>query len=450
MTPCSQATPSPTRRPLTRGCQDGELGQKLLTSLVVPSWVDTHQDATLSLPRQSGTRVGTVAAIFGPNASGKSNVLEAIGAMRRAVVASHQRWDPDGGAPQEPFLLDEERRDQPTTFEVDLCLDDDRFQYGFRLDKNGIASEWLFSYPQNRRRLLYERRRDEEPEFRFGKSLTGQTAVLRELTRPNSLFLSVAAANNHRELSRIHSWFSRSVRSVTPDNVDPRIQLTIEGLSNETVAPRIRDLLRLADLGIVDARMTQLDMPEEALSLVRDLFERMPLGPPEELNLDEAVEYARRSVELDHQVGSGVRGLPVAFDLESRGTRNWFALLGPLVLTLERGGVLLIDELDASLHPHLSSEVIRMFHDPQVNKTGAQLILTSHDPTLLGNLLAEQPPLRRDEIWITEKDQGGVSHLYALTDFTPRKSENIERGYLQGRYGGVPFVDHERVHQPAG
>jgi len=420
-------------------------------SLVVPTWIDAGQDVMVSLPRHANTRIGTVAGIFGPNASGKSNVLEAIKAMRRAVVNSHQRWSPEGGAPQEPFLLDDIHPDEPTRFEVDLLLDDERHQYGFCLDKNGIASEWLYSYPQNRRRVLYERNRDEEQEFRFGKTLTGQTAVLSELTRPNSLFLSVAAANNHRQLSRIYRWFSNGLSIVGPEDTNVRTQQTIEALGNEVLAPRIRDLLRLADLGIVDAHITQKVVPEELKSWIKGFVEGMPgRTPGEATNIDEVFQMMQRSVELAHEVGKDATALPISFDLESRGTRNWFALARMLLYVLDHGAVLLIDELDASLHPHLSAEVVRMFHDPEINQKGAQLIFSSHDPTLLGNLLSDRPPLRRDEVWITEKDETGATHLFPLTDYKPRKSENLERGYLQGRYGGVPFLDHDRIREPVG
>lgn len=417
-------------------------------SLVVPTWADTRRDAVVPLPRHPRTRIGTVAGVFGPNASGKSNVLEAMGAMRGAVINSHQRWSPEGGAPQSPFLLDQEHPQAPTMFEVDLLLNKRRFQYGFSLDKDGIASEWLYEYPESRRRMLYVRNRGQRSEFRFGKTLTGQTAILRELTRSNSLFLSVAAANNHRQLTRIYNWFARDLRVITPDDMS-RTKSTIEGLSNESVGSRIRELLRLADLGVVDARVTERDVNKEVESWLRDLLERMPGASPQEARrIDEALDLVRRSVELDHEADGGRRRVPISFDLESRGTRNWFSLVGALVSVLQRGAVLIIDELDASLHPHLSEEIVRMFHDPEVNREGAQLIFSSHDPTLLGNLLSEEPPLRRDEIWITEKDRSGATRLYALTDFKPRKSENLERGYLQGRYGGVPFVDHERAREP--
>jgi hypothetical protein len=218
-------------------------------------------------------------------------------------------------------------------------------------------------------------------------------------------------------------------------------------LENESVGPWIRQLLRLADLGIVDARVTENDVNKELESWLRDFLERMPGQPAGRGTVDQALDAIRRSVELDHEAESGGGRIPISFDLESRGTRNWFSLVGAIVFALQTGGVLIIDELDASLHPHLSEEIVRMFHDSKVNREGAQLIFSSHDPTLLGTP-SEEPPLRRDEIWITEKDRSGATRLYALTDFKPRKSENLERGYLQGRYGGVPFVDHERAREP--
>ena len=417
-------------------------------SLIVPSGTDTRRDTIVSLPRQTSTRVGTVAGIFGPNASGKSNVLKAIESMRDAVIQSHQQWKPEGGAPQDPFLLDEEHRERPTLFEVDLLLDNRRFQYGFCLDKIGVTSEWLYEYPQNRRRLLFERRRGQEPDFRFGKSLTGPISTLRELTRPNSLFLSVGAANNHPRLGRIYRWFAHGVQTLAPDQMSYWAKLTSRVLADKDAAPLIRELLRVADLGIVDARVKRMDVDEEFESWIKELFERMPGAPRgERSNIEEAFELARQSVELDHEADGGERKVPISFDRESRGTQNWFSLMGALVSTFYQGALLLIDELDSSLHPYLSEEVLRMFHDPDENKKNAQLVFTSHDPTLLGNLLGEQTPLRRDEIWITEKDRSGATRLYSLTDFKPRKSENLERGYLQGRYGGVPFIDHERVRE---
>ncbi len=416
-------------------------------SLLVPTWAETRGDVTSSIPSHPETRVGTVAAVFGSNASGKSNLLQALAAIRRAVVASHQRWDPEGGAPHDPFLLDERSLHEPTMFEVTLVLAEDQFRYGFRLDREGIVSEWLFSYPRNRRRVLFTRDRGRDPEFQFGKTLTGQTAVIRELTRPNSLFLSVAAANNHSQLSPIFHWFSRHIQIVEPDDLPLRVNSTARRMSDASAGPRVRELLRLADLGIVDARPIRRGLGEEPESILKDFLERMAKSAGIQGSVDDALERARLTVELDHETDRAT-SVAIPFARESQGTQSWFALIDPLLHALETGSVLVADELDGSLHPHLSAEVVRMFHDPQVNKSGAQLVFGSQNPTMLGNLLGD-PPLRRDEIWITEKDRTGATHLHPLTDFAPRKAENIERGYLQGRYGGVPFVDHERLRQAA-
>jgi uncharacterized protein len=115
------------------------------------------------------------------------------------------------------------------------------------------------------------------------------------------------------------------------------------------------------------------------------------------------------------------------------------AIATRLVGVLREGGLLCIDELEASLHPMLALEIVRLFNDPKHNPKGAQLIFTTHDTSLIGNVAGEAP-LRRDQIWFTEKDQGGATKLYPLTDFHPRREENLERGYLQGRYEAIPFL----------
>jgi AAA15 family ATPase/GTPase len=151
-------------------------------------------------------------------------------------------------------------------------------------------------------------------------------------------------------------------------------------------------------------------------------------------------------MEFKHQSAEGPVGL--SLNQQSRGTQAWFSLAGPILGTLDLGSLLCIDELDASLHPYLAREVIRLFQDPKKNPNDAQLLFNTHDTTLLGNLLGE-PGLHRDQIWFVEKDQEGASHLYPLTDFKPRKFENVERGYLQGRYGAIPFIEPAAIEEDA-
>jgi AAA15 family ATPase/GTPase len=124
---------------------------------------------------------------------------------------------------------------------------------------------------------------------------------------------------------------------------------------------------------------------------------------------------------------------------ESRGTQTLFRLALPILQTIEEGGILLVDELEASLHPKLAQEIVRQFNDPAANPRNAQLIFTTHDTNLLGTTMGE-PALRRDQVWLTEKNNEGATVLYPLTDYKPRKAENLERGYIQGRFGAIPFL----------
>jgi hypothetical protein len=142
-------------------------------------------------------------------------------------------------------------------------------------------------------------------------------------------------------------------------------------------------------------------------------------------------------VLVRHQHSGSEAWLPL--EQESQGTRTLFELAPPLIRALRRGSVLAIDELEASLHPLLAAHVVRQFHDPETNPRNAQIIFTTHDTNLLGTTLGD-PLLRRDQIWLTEKDREGATSLYPLSDYKPRKAENIERGYLQGRYGAIPFL----------
>jgi hypothetical protein len=354
------------------------------------------------------------AAVYGPNAAGKSNVLAALRFMRNAVVDSHRLWWPEGPIPVEPFLLDS-ARDSPSLFEVDLLLDGVRYQYGFKLDTQRILEEWLYSYPKKRRQLWFSRDAGAPEPFTFGKNLKGNHRIIQGLTRENSLFLSAAAENNHQALLPIHRWFRERLHFSAAESRAGDLSFTLAMLDSAPKKASVLDLLHLADLGIADLeirddRRTGLYVYDSAAVPV---------------------------LEVKHRTREGLVPLPI--QRESRGTQAWISLAGTILWVLERGAVLFLDELDASLHPRLALEVVRIFQDPERNPRNAQLIFNTHDTTLLGNLMGE-PSLHRDQVWFVEKDQEGASHLYPLTDFKPRKLENLERGYLQGRYGAVPFI----------
>jgi AAA15 family ATPase/GTPase len=377
-----------------------------------------------------GLDVLRVAAIYGANAAGKSNVLEALRFMSTAVTGSHRKWRPEGPIPREPFLLDMESRVAPSRFEADFLLGEVRYQYGFSLDSKRILAEWLYAYPNRHKRVWFRRDARAKEPFAFGKSLRGNNRTIASLTRENSLFLSAAAENNHEMLSPVHAWFASYLIFSVHDN------LSVTSTLLPKRKPFFLDLLRLADLGIADIESRELprdevDLMVKVVAVIRDNFK-----DAETPDLDFS---SMRSIELKHLSSADPSGATLPLNKESQGTRAWLSLAGPLLNVLHTGAVLCVDELDRSLHSRLALEVIRMFEDPLRNPKNAQLIFNTHDTTLLGNLLGGSG-LRRDEVWFVEKDAAGATQLYPLTEFKPRVDENLERGYLQGRYGAIPFI----------
>jgi predicted ATPase len=372
-----------------------------------------------------------VAALYGANASGKSNVLIALAFMREAVILSHRSWLPDGGVPRDPFAWGP-KRNEPSLFEVTLLSQGVRYQYGFSASDECFLEEWLHAWPNNKKQVWFER---DGNAFKFGENLKGENKLIEGVTGRNALFLSAAAQHKHPQLAQIFSWF-RSIETVNvlsgsrggsrPENwpthqldigsIDARqlMMFTGDGLL-EPLLDHVRTLFRNADLGIVDLMVSKSDsddLPRRSRS---------------------------RGIQLKHQSESVVDDTWLPLEDESRGTQTLFRLALPLFQAIEEGGILFVDELEASLHPALAQHIVRLFNDPIANPRNAQLIFTTHDTDLLGTTLGE-PALRRDQVWLTEKDNEGATVLYPLTDYRPRKAENLERGYLQGRYGAIPFL----------
>lgn len=371
------------------------------------------------------------AGIYGANASGKSNVLLALRYVRRVVTGSQRDWSPEGGVPCEPFLLDEKSRNSPSRFEVDFLLGDVRHEYGFSVNSEEVLEEWLFVYPKNGKRTKWFERRPGN-EFTFGRALPGMNRTIEGLTRRNSLFLSAAAQNNHETLLPIYSWFGTELHFIHGDRTRWRHE-TVEMCTDEQTKNAVAQLVSAADLGIVGVSVAEQEMDAQKKKLItalRDLIKtEMSVEAVAELEIPER----EMTLFFHHRGHQG----SVPFDIgdESAGTVAFLALAGPVVRAIKSGGLLCVDELEASLHPLLAVELIALFNGQGRNPHGAQLIFNTHDTNLLNRSI-----LRRDQIWFTEKDLEGATHLYPLSDFKPRKNENIEHGYLQGRYGAIPFI----------
>jgi uncharacterized protein len=391
-------------------------------------------------------RVGTIAGLYGSNASGKSNVLKALIFMRNAVINSFQNWPAGSQIPLEPFKLDPAYEDKPSLFEVIFVLGKTRYQYGFRVTSKEVLGEWLYVYPSSRRQIWFERDISAKEPYYFGKNFTGRNRVISDLTRPNSLFLSAAVANNHKRVEMVDHWFKAHLRTVSPEDRPARTQYTARLSDKPESWKQVTELMQFADLGICNARVRTEEVTEPERERLGRLFSgTATTGSNERQQIQELLDRSTRVIEFGHSTGDiNDKEEPVYLPLnvESLGTQVWFSLIGPIIRVIGNSDTLLVDELDASLHPHLTSEILNMFRDPSKNPKQAQLLFTSHDTTLLGSMLGDKE-LHRDQVWFTEKKPDGASILYPLTDFAPRKSENLERGYLQGRYGAVPYLDEE-------
>lgn len=375
------------------------------------------------------------AAIYGANASGKTNLLKALAFMRWMVVFSQTQLESkDSLIDVAPFALDPKWSEKPSRFEIRFVQNGVQAIYSFSVIKERVTNEWLVSYPQGRPRQLFVRTAGEsdKPKIEFGGSLRGtkkHQLIVSETTRQNSLVLSSAAQANFGELSIFYEWFSKNLITAFPEERDINIATLKDRLAEDVdLKGKVLSLLSFADSGIVDLKTRATDIPEGMLNILKKHLN------PEAFELIKERTLQIKEIALVHKIGEN-RTVALDFDVESRGTHNLLALLNPILLGLESGGVLCIDEFTASLHPHVGRRVIEFIHSRRARGKPLQLIFVSHDTNLLDASL-----FRRDQIWLTEKDSSGATQIYPLSDFHPRKGENIARGYLQGRYGAVPLA----------
>jgi uncharacterized protein len=390
----------------------------------------------LLLPAYDKRRaVVPVAAIFGANASGKSNLLNAMLFMRTAVRASYAEWEPGGGIPRQPFRLVPGGTDESSVYVVDLSLADVRHVYGFVIDDDQVHEEWLYAYPHGRRRTLFERN---ENGIRLGSKLPdyrSRTETLAGLTRKNTLFLSAAAHANQQEVLPVYDWFRRGLSAPSGGEFNSWVRTLARRLQGSEAEKRaIVELIRLADLGISDIIVMESSYQafHEALSEVERRLADAEV-------MLEGGHFLAAMGRVTLRFEQGRHGESLGLGDQSEGTKAWMSLLVDVFEALDKGSLLVIDEIDTSLHPRLTARLIELFQDKRTNPRSAQLVFATHDASLLGTSFGREV-LARDQIWFVEKDVDGATTLFPLTDFHPRKEENTERRYLGGSYGAVPAV----------
>jgi AAA15 family ATPase/GTPase len=379
-----------------------------------------------------------VAAIYGANASGKSNILAALRFFRKVIETSQAYWRSDELIPIDKFRLDPIYADKTSSFEGDFFIDNLVYNYGFECSQTNIVHEWLLTRRDSGDTIIFERVSGKE--LVFAKELEQSKELFSRVMRDNSLLLSAASVVNEKKMISLSSNICNDIRY---DEIGFKYAFDVEMLSLERdIYDFIVSLLKMADRSINNLH-TVKDTPgimradgtvihQEPLASEDTSADVSIYGVPIFMGLSsvkngESLRFRRRNSE----------GQPVDFEPreESAGTLRSYELAGKIFFCLHYGHLFCIDELEKSLHPHIARSLVQIFADRNINKKGARLLFTTHDTNLLSHEL-----LRRDEVWFTEKDGRGATHLYPLTDIAVPKGADLEKGYLEGRFGAIPYT----------
>lgn len=374
-------------------------------------------------------------AIYGANAAGKSNLFLAL---TTAILAVRQSNDRQLGTPIfniVPFLFDPETDKAPTSFEFIFVAEGKKYVYGFSATEKQVEAEYLYVYNTSKATTVFERDIHQESEYRFtSPALRKQLLPITERNTPNKLFLATATLWNCAETRAPLLWFQNSINTYSTD-FSALLNFSGEMFAKDednSLRFFTNDLLREADISIDDyafeSRETEKDeLLRQMPSGVRELFSALPVEGGKTYNIS-TIHRIRKNGEEEVYV------LPL--HQESKGTRDVFLLSPILKRAFETGETVCIDEFDTSLHPLLVRYLVSLFHDPEINKANAQLVISTHDLSLL-TLKA----MRRDQIYFIQKSNDtGASELYSLDEFSPRTNEDVRKAYMLGRYGSVPNV----------
>jgi uncharacterized protein len=362
------------------------------------------------------------AVVYGPNASGKSALVSAM-QFAQAIVGTSATLKPDQSLAYAPFKLDPVTVTQPSEFEFTFVLDKVRYQYGFALLPGRIAEEWLYVYKTAKPQTWFERKglADSVHAYTFGSSLIGQRKVWQAATRSNALFLSTAVQLNSDSLRPIYDWITSQL-AIFAAGTQPMFDFSTDRAGSDDGKRTLIDFLNAADIGISD--LSTRVQKQHVLNL--EINESGPLHTVSEREVRVPL-FMHRSAKASALF---------QMEEESMGTQRLFAFAAPMIDALKVGRVVVADELDGSLHSHITRFLVQLFHRPTVGGSAAQLIFTTHDTSLLDANI-----FRRDQIWFMEKGHDQVSTIVPLSEFSPRKNEALERGYLSGRYGALPMIE---------
>ena len=385
----------------------------------------------------SKDKVMRSASVYGANASGKSNLVMAMGMLQTMVLRSHLAQLGEM-IPFFPFKFGKPGEGVSTRYRVAFLADGVEYEYAVRHDAERVLEESLHHYPRNRKAIIFERSHGQD--LRAPQD-NGSLRAIADKTLPNALLLSKAVQDNHAMAIPAFRWFQERLMVILNINsmvVEERALARMQ--QDERFRSFLLKALSMADIGIVDVRGKIVQMDQDELG-------RMPPEIQEQMRgmVNGKIEQWRRlEIKTVHQVIDG-DGEPIQVEMdfhgeESLGTQKVFAVMSLILEAMEAGRVLVMAEMDLRLHPLIARFLVEMMNDPQQNRGNAQFLFTTHNTNLIDLDL-----FRRDQIWFVEKDDRGRTRLYSLSDFNVRKDLRVQKAYEIGRFGAVPFVQGGKV-----
>jgi len=378
-----------------------------------------HPSNLISSERNNKHPLLATAIIYGANASGKSNFINAFEFLESMVLFSHT-YTPGTKIPVVPFKLDNNL--DPTNIEMTFIYKNIKYHYFLSVTQERVIEEYLYFYDSRKPSLVFHRTKTKK--YKFGKEQSFLTDISKK-TNENSLFLTTSAIWNYPPSEKAFKWFSENL-IVATNTQNPlwlyRTSMMVK--ENPEFKEKVLSAIKSADFGIFDIRISEREedsIKKETPSLLKSILR---LQKPLNIEFAHSGRYNNEDITVQ-----------LSLEEESGGTRRYFELLGPIIDALDSGKTIVIDEFDTSIHPLLLKQIIEMFRSSKKNKNKAQLIFTTHATSLLDSDI-----FRRDQIWFTEKRTDGSTSLYSLSDFDIRKDANFEKGYLIGRYGAIPFL----------
>lgn len=362
-------------------------------------------------------------AIYGANASGKTNLFKIL-TIVISMLRNSNYINVNSKLPIVPFNFDKDMAKKSSEFEIRFIASGVRYVYGFIADTTNVYEEYLYYYPNGRETKIFDRTNINEYSFPQGDERRLKDIATKNT--PNKFFIATATNWNYEKTEIPYRFLTEDIRTFNNLAALRDVSLREYLKDSKELKDFALEFLKKADFNIKDYKVLETDVPEDVLAAIPD-FIKIGMNIPQKPKTFNAVfKHTGNDLEL-------------SYEEESMGTQIVFCFIPFIMDALNNKKVVIVDELDKSLHPYLVEMIVGMFNDPDINKSGAQLIFNTHDTNLLKLNI-----LRRDQIWFTEKDDSnGISDLYPLSDFSVRKTENVEKGYMLGRYGAVPFIKND-------